>query len=98
MAGAEKKKLNSGRHASAIKRARQTIERRRYNKGYLKKMRQAIKAVRTAIAANNKSDAEAALKNAGPIIAKSAGRGVIPKGRASRFISRLTIAVNKLAA
>jgi small subunit ribosomal protein S20 len=92
----KKQKLHSGRHASAIKRARQNLKRRRYNRSYLKEMRAAIKAVRTAIAGKDAKGASTALISAIPIVAKTAGRGIIPSHRGSRFVSRLTKAVNQL--
>ena len=100
MAGnnSQKKKLHSGRHASAIKRARQNPKRRRYNRGFLKEMRAAIKGLRVAIASSDKAQAQSALKTTIPVVAKTARRGIIPKGRASRYISRLTHAVNRLSA
>ena len=93
-----KKKLHSGRHASAIKRARQTLKLRRYNKQYLTVMRKAIKAVRAAIRAKDTKGAQDALKQVTPIIAKTAGKGIIPARRGSRVISRLTQAVHQLSA
>lgn len=100
MAGATKAKkvLHSGRHASAIKRARQDVKRTRYNRKYKTQMRDAIKAVRVALAAGELKAAQAALTIAIPTVAKTARRGIMPAGRASRYISRLTLAVNKLAA
>lgn len=94
----QKKKLHTGRHASAIKRARQSETRRRYNRKYMKVLREAVKAVRVALGGKKAADAKTALKAAIPVIAQTARRGVIPKPRADRQISRLTTAVNKLAA
>lgn len=93
-----KKKLHTGRHASSIKRARQSEKRRSYNRLFLNDMRRVVKSVRTAIAAGDLAAAKTALVKAVPVVAKTAGRGLIPKTRASRFISRLTLAVNKLVA
>ncbi len=80
---AAKKKLGPGRHASAIKRARQNIKRHKRNKHQLSTMRTMIKRVRKA------GDAES-LANAIPVIAKTAKNGTIHKRKASRLISRLT--------
>lgn len=93
----QKKKLHTGRHASAIKRARQSEKLRRHNRKSVKEMRAAVKAVRVAVASKDVKGAAEALKIAIPIVAKTAGRGIIPKGRASRYISRMSQAVQKSA-
>lgn len=100
MAGAAKgkKKLHTGRHASAIKRARQNTKRRTLNRGQVKGMRDAIKLVRSAIGSKNIAAATTALKKAVPVISTLGRKGKIPFERASRYISRLTVAVAKLAA
>lgn len=98
MAGAAKKKLHTGRHASAIKRARQNTKRRKYNKTQVKGMRDVVKSVRAALNTKNASAADTALALAAPVIAKLGRKGLIPLQRASRYISRLTKAVAKLAA
>ncbi len=91
---ASKKKLVKGRHKSAIKRARQSGIRSLRNRHFLSTMRGAVKTVRTALAA--KAAAAQALKLAVPVIDKTVSKGVIPKTRASRTISRLTTAVASL--
>ena len=57
----------------------------------------AIKKVDAAIAANDKAAATEALKAAITEIDKAASKGVFHKKNASRKISRLTVAVNKIA-
>ncbi len=93
---ASKKKLVKGRHKSAIKRARQSGIRSLRNRHFLSTMRGAVKTVRTALAAKDKAAAAQALKLAVPVIDKTVSKGVIPKTRASRTISRLTTAVASL--
>ena len=61
-------------------------------------MRNVIKAVDTAIVSGSQEDAQAALKTAVPVIAKTASKGTIHKKNASRKISRLTKRVNKMQA
>ena len=56
-----------------------------------------IKKVEAAIEANDKAAAEAALQVATSEISKAASKGIYHKNNASRKISRLTLAVNKLA-
>jgi small subunit ribosomal protein S20 len=92
----KKKKLVKGRHASAIKRAKQSETRRERNRFFLTTMRTAVKSVRKALAAKDKKAAQTALKVAVPVIDKTVTKGVIPKARASRTISRLTQAVASL--
>lgn len=95
-AAPKKKKLVKGRHSSAIKRAKQALVRRERNKHFLSTMRGLVKTVRTAVAAKDKKAAATALKVAVSVIDKTASKGVIPKTRASRTISRLTTAVSGL--
>ena len=56
-----------------------------------------IKKVRTAIEAGNKEEAAKALLSATAAIDKAESKGVIKKNTASRKVSRLALAVNKLA-
>lgn len=67
------------------------------NKAIKSKVKTLIKKVDAAIAANDKAAAEAALKVATSEISKAASKGVYHKNNAARKISRLTLAVNKLA-
>lgn len=60
-------------------------------------MRTFIKRVRLAISQRNADSATDALKSALPLIDRCAQKGVIPKKRASRLVSRLTRAVGTLA-
>ncbi|MBI2345344.1 MAG: 30S ribosomal protein S20 [Deltaproteobacteria bacterium] len=91
-------KARTGRHKSAIKRARQAVRRHRRNTIYMKRLRAALKAVRQAVTARDRAKAGSALKTALPLIDKTAVKGVIPKRRAARYVARLTVAVNRLAA
>ena len=56
-----------------------------------------IKKVRTAIEAGNKEEAAKALLSATSAIDKAESKGVIKKNTASRKVSRLALAVNKLS-
>jgi small subunit ribosomal protein S20 len=67
------------------------------NKAIKSGVKTAIKKVNAAIAANDKTAADSALVAAISEIDKAASKGVFHKKTASRKISRLTIAVNKLA-
>lgn len=67
------------------------------NKAIKSKVKTMVKKVEAAIAANDKAAAEAALKVAISEISKATSKGIYHKNTAARKISRLTIAVNKMA-
>ena len=67
------------------------------NKAIKSKVKTAIKKVDAAIEANDKAAATAALTSAISEINKAASKGVYHQKTASRKISRMTIAVNKIA-
>ena len=75
------------------------VERRNAakNKAIRSRVKTAIKKVDAAIAANDKAAASTALTNAVSEINRAASKGVFHKKTASRKISRLSIAVNKIA-
>ena len=67
------------------------------NKSIRSNVKTAIKKVDPAIAAKDSEAAAVALKNAISEIDKAQRKGIYHKNTASRKISRLTVAVNKLA-
>ena len=67
------------------------------NKAIKSGVKTAIKKVNAAIAANDKEAAKAALLAATSTIDKAASKGVFHKNNASRKVSRLAQAVNKMA-
>ncbi|MBD5137036.1 MAG: 30S ribosomal protein S20 [Lachnospiraceae bacterium] len=67
------------------------------NKAIRSKVKTTIKKVDAAIAANDKAAAEAALKAATTEIDKACSKGIYHKNTASRKVSRLAAAVNKMA-
>ena len=67
------------------------------NKAIKSKGKTSIKKVYAAIDANDAEAAKAALKDATVEIDKAASKGVYHKKNASRKVSRLSVAVNKLA-
>ena len=75
------------------------VERRNAerNKAIRSRVKTAVKRVTAAIAANDKDAAGKALVTAVKEIDKAAGKGVFHRKTASRKVSRLTIAVNKIA-
>lgn len=82
---------------SAKKRILVSQKRADRNKAIRSKVKTAIKKVNTAIEANDKAAASEALVNAVSAIDKATQKGVYHKNTAARKVSRLTIAVNKLA-
>ena len=67
------------------------------NKAIKSKVKTAIKSVDAAIAAGAKDAASKALTTAISEINRAASKGVFHKKTASRKISRITVAVNKIA-
>lgn len=67
------------------------------NKAIKSGVKTVIKKVNAAIEANDKEAATAALAEATVAISKACTKGIYHKNNAARKISRLTIAVNKMA-
>ncbi len=84
-------------HKSAAKRARQALKRRDRNRQVASRVRGAVKKVREAIAGGDSSAATGALQQAERLIRRAASKGVIPKTRADRSVSRLAKAVHRLS-
>ncbi len=82
---------------SAKKRIDVAETRTERNKAIKSRVKTFIKKVDAAIAAGDKAAAQAALLAATSEIDKATSKGVYHKNTASRKISRLTLAVNKLA-
>ena len=83
-------------HASAKKRIRQTERRSTINRNRLSRVRTFIKKVELAIEAGNADVAREALKEAQPVIMRSAQLGVLHRNTASRKVSRLAARVKAL--
>jgi small subunit ribosomal protein S20 len=83
---------------SAKKAARQTVRRTAINKTRRSRMRSAVRKVEEAIASGNKEAAQAALKEAEPIIVRTAQKGMTHRKTASRKVSRLSKRVGALGA
>ncbi len=81
---------------SAKKRIEVTAIRTAKNKAIKSKVKTSIKKVDAAIAANDKAAATEALKAATGEISKACSKGVYHKNTASRKVSRLAAAVNKM--
>jgi small subunit ribosomal protein S20 len=77
------------RHKSAAKRARQEEKRRTRNRGVRSRVKNAVKKLRTTLESGDAEQSALALREAEGMLRRAASRGVIPKQRASRQISRL---------
>ena len=84
-------------HKSALKRARQNEERRIRNKAVRTQVKNVVKQVRQAVAAQSPEEAAKQIQTAQAVIDKAAKKGVIHTNTAARKISRLTKHVNSLS-
>ena len=82
---------------SAKKRILVSETRAERNKAIRSSVKTAVKKVYAAIEANDAEAAKSALLNATSAIDKATMKGVYHKNYASRKISRLNLAVNKMA-
>ena len=82
---------------SAKKAARQTVRRTEANKARRSRARSYARKVEEAIASGDKAAAAAALKEAEPVLARTAQKGLVHRKTASRKVSRLTKRVSAMA-
>ena len=85
------------RHKSAEKRARQDVKRRERNRTVRTRTRGIVKALRAEIETGGAA-VEGKLRSAEGALRRAATKGVIPKRRASRQVSRLAKAANRAKA
>ena len=83
---------------SAQKRARTAEKTRKHNMGLRSKMRTKIKNVLKAVEAGDKDAAQAAYKEAVPVIDSMVGKGIVNKNKAARHKSRLNARLKALVA
>lgn len=83
--------------AQARKRVRQAEKSRQRNASQRSMMRTLVKRVFSAIASGDKSAAEAAYKEAVPVLDHMARKGLIHKNKAARYKSRFNSQVRALA-
>jgi len=81
---------------SAKKAARQTVRRTNANKGRRSRARNYARKVEDAIEAGDKKAAAAALKEAEPVLARTAQKGLVHRKTASRKVSRLAKRVSAM--
>ncbi len=84
-------------HTSAVKRHKQSIKRNARNRMVRTRIKNVVKTVRSAIKAEDKAAASAALVQAMSTLDKAATKKVVHWKKAARKISRLNKAVNALA-
>ena len=80
----------------ARKRARQAEKRRQHNASIRSAFRTSVKKVVRAIESGDKTQAEAALKAAQPVVDGTARKGLIHRNKAARHMSRLTARIKAL--
>jgi small subunit ribosomal protein S20 len=83
---------------SAKKAARQTIRRTEANKARRSRMRSFARKVEEAIASGDKAAAQAALKEAEPVLTRTAQKGLLHRKTAERKVSRLSKRVSAMGA
>ena len=75
--------------ASAEKQNRKMIKHRARNRAAMAALRTAVKKARTAVDAKG-ADASTLVKNAVAIIDSAVTKGILKRGTASRYVSRLS--------
>lgn len=85
-------------HKSALKEHRQSLKKRELNRGHRARMRTAIKKFRALVAGGDAAAAKASLSEMLSLVDRSSKLGAIHANAAARTKSRLTRAVNKIAA
>lgn len=83
--------------ASAKKRARQAEQRREHNAAMRSRLRTYVKKVLLAVQSGDASQAQAAFREAQPVIDSAVNKGLIHKNKAARHKSRLNAKVKALA-
>jgi small subunit ribosomal protein S20 len=84
-------------HPQAKKRNRQRIKRTARNRHFRTAVRTLVKQVKAAVEAGEAGQAQEALKLAIKQLDRSVTKGVLKRKTASRTISRLTLAVNRIS-
>jgi len=82
-------------HASALKRERQSQKRRKQNRTATSSVKTAVRKAISAMAEKDGNMAQESVRAATAALNRAASKGVIPKKRASRKVSRLAKKANK---
>lgn len=83
-------------HKSAIKRHKQSLKKAARNRANRTRVKNAVKAVRTAVLEKDAEKASAAFVHATSILDKTASKGAVHWKNAARKISRLAKAVKSI--
>lgn len=84
-------------HKSAEKRIRQTIKRTERNRYYKTRIKNMTRALNEAVLANDVLKAQELLKNINKSFHSYVSKGILTKNTAARKVSRLNVAVKKIA-
>lgn len=76
-------------HSSALKAHRQSLLKRERNRQYRTRLRHALKALRSAIAAGKADEARTSMAETVSLIDRLVSKGVVHRNAASRYKSRL---------
>lgn len=85
-------------HKSAVKRHAQNLRRREANRAGRSRLRTQFKKLRATVAAGDEAQARQLLPETIALIDRSIQKGTLHENTAARYKSRLTRAVNGLAA
>lgn len=85
-------------HYSALKRARQTEKKTAVNRANKSRLRTALRAFKTALDSGDKTAAEQGFRSTVSALDKSVQKGALHKNTASRYKSRLSARLTKIAA
>lgn len=81
----------------ARKRARQNVKQRNHNVALRSELRTALKKVRKAVAAGDKTAAQAQFKESVSTVDRIADKNIVQKNKAARDKSRLSAAIKAMA-
>ncbi len=84
-------------HASAAKRARQTIKRTERNRFYKTRIKNLTRALKEAVEAGDSEKAAEAFKEVNKNFHKYVSKGILKKNTAARKVSRLNKLVKSLS-
>lgn len=84
-------------HQSAVKRSRQNLKGRARNRHYKSGIKKQVKGFLKSLDGKVKETITTELKNLTGVVYKSVSKGIIPKKRASRIVSRLAKKVSVLS-
>ncbi len=84
-------------HKSAIKRHRQSIERKGRNIAIKSTLRTSLRKLKDTIQSSNGEEAKKSLLETTTLLDKAVSKGVLHRNNASRKISKFTLKVNSIS-